>query len=78
MWDFFVYNLSMTNNSFGNILKQLRLENGISQRQLGNHLNMSNQTVSFWEIGKREPDLDTLVKIADFFDVSVDYLLDRE
>ena len=34
--------------------------------------------ISFWETGSREPDLDALVKIADFFEVSVDFLLGRE
>lgn len=67
----------MKENLFGKILRELRLENGISQRALGDTLNMSNQTVSFWETGSREPDLDTLVKLAEYFNVSVDYLLGR-
>ena len=67
----------MEGNKFGKILRELRQENGISQRALGDSLNMSNQTVSFWETGSREPDLDTLIKIADYFGVSVDYLLGR-
>ena len=53
----------MKNNYFGKIIKDLRLEEGISQRELGNRLNVCNQTVSFWENGQREPDLDTLLKI---------------
>lgn len=68
----------MKNNEFGNILKELRLEKGISQRKLGEDLGVVNQTVSFWETGSREPDLDTLVKIAKYFDVSVGYLLGTE
>ncbi len=68
----------MKNNYFGKIIKDLRLEEGISQRELGNRLNVCNQTVSFWENGQREPDLDTLLKIAKYFQVSTDYLLGNE
>ena len=68
----------MKNNEFGNILKSLRLEKGVSQRKLGEDLGVVNQTVSFWEIGSREPDLDMLVKIAKYFDVSIGYLLGSE
>lgn len=68
----------MKNNEFGNNLKQLRLEKGISQRKLGEIFGVVNQTVSFWETGSREPDLDTLVKIAKYFDVTVEYLLSNK
>ncbi|MDE6442489.1 MAG: helix-turn-helix domain-containing protein [Clostridia bacterium] len=68
----------MTNNYAGKIIKELRLEEGISQRELGNRLNVCNQTVSFWESGQREPDLDTLLKIAKYFQVSTDFLLGNE
>lgn len=67
----------MQDNSFGTTLKRLRLENHLSQRQLGDALGVCNQTVSFWESGSREPDLDMVRKIAEYFDVSCDYLLDR-
>ena len=67
----------MQNNIFGITLKRLRLENHLSQRQLGDALGVCNQTVSFWESGSREPDLDMIRKIAEYFDVSCDYLLDR-
>ena len=68
----------MENNYLGKTIKELRLEEGISQRELGNRLNVCNQTVSFWESGQREPDLDTLLKIAKYFQVSTDYLLGNE
>ena len=67
----------MYNNTFGKILRDLRLEKKLSQRQLGEIFGVCNQTISFWESGSREPDLDTLCKIADFFEVSCDFLLDR-
>lgn len=68
----------MKDNFFGIKLKELRIERGLSQRKLGEILGFCNQTVSFWETGSREPDLDALVKIADYFNVSVDFLLNRE
>ncbi|MBQ6882835.1 MAG: helix-turn-helix transcriptional regulator [Clostridia bacterium] len=66
----------MKNNCFGKKLKELRIDNGLSQQKLGELLGFCNQTISFWESGSREPDLDTLVKIAHFFGVSVDELLE--
>ncbi len=68
----------MKNNTFGKKLKELRIEKGLSQRKFGEILFVCNQTVSFWETGSREPDLDTLLEIARFFDVPVDYLLDEK
>ena len=67
----------MKNNYFGKTLKLLREEKNISQRKLGEDLGVVNQTVSFWETGSREPDLDTLIEIAEYFDVSVDFLLKK-
>ncbi len=54
------------------------MERGLSQRALGEMFGVCNQTVSFWESGSREPDLDHLLKIAKFFNVPVDYLLDEK
>ena len=65
----------MENNYFGKTLKMLREEKNISQRQLGEDLGVVNQTVSFWETGSREPDLDMLISIAKYFDVTTDFLL---
>lgn len=59
----------------GTKLRELRLEQGISQRQLGEILGFSNQAVSTWECGLREPDCDSLIALAKFFNVSVDFLL---
>lgn len=60
-----------------NRLRRLRQEKNISQSALANYLGVTQQTVSAYESGDREPDLETLNKMADFFDVSVDYLLGR-
>jgi len=67
----------MKNNVFGKKLKELRLEKNLSQRKLGDIFNVCNQTISFWETGSREPDLDSLLNIARFFNVPVDYLLEE-
>lgn len=66
----------MENNVFGKRLKELRIEKGLSQQKLGEILDFCNQTISFWESGSREPDLDTLLKISHYFDVSLEYLLE--
>lgn len=65
----------MKDNILGIKLRELRFEQGISQRRLGEMLGFSNQAVSTWECGCREPDCDSLVELAKFFNVSVDYLL---
>ncbi len=65
----------MKNNRIGKTIKELRCEQKISQRELGVKLGVCNQTISFWEGGQREPDLDAVVKIAEYFKVSADYLL---
>ncbi len=51
------------------------MEKNLSQKKLGEFLGVCNQAVSFWESGAREPNLDDLLKIAQFFEVEVDYLL---
>lgn len=65
----------MQDNVFGKRLKYLRQEQGVSQKELGARLGYCNQTVSFWESGQREPDLDAIKKIAVYFDVTADFLL---
>ncbi len=59
-------------------LKDLREEKGVSQQQLANALNISQGSVGNWESGIREPNFETVKKIADYFGVSTDYLLGRE
>ena len=66
----------MTGNVFGKRLKELRLEKELSQRALGEIFGVCNQTISFWESGSREPDLDHLLSISKYFGVTVDDLLD--
>ena len=56
-------------------LKSLREEKGISQYQLADSLNLSRGLISNYEQGRREPDYNTLILIADYYEVSIDYLL---
>lgn len=60
-----------------NRLVSLRKEKKITQVELAKALSVSQAAVGNWELGKREPDNDTLSRIADFFHVTVDYLLGR-
>lgn len=58
-------------------LKLLRKQKHMSQLSLAMKLNTTQMSIIRYETGKREPDLKTLILIADFFDVSIDYLLER-
>ena len=58
-------------------LKELRTKKGISQLRLATELNTTQNTISRYETGEREPGIDELIKIADYFNVSVDYLIGR-
>lgn len=59
-------------------LKELREARGLSQLQIAKEINKSFQAYSHYETGKREPDFGTLVKLADFFGVTTDYILGRD
>ena len=59
-------------------LRELRQNKGLSQSQLADALNISKSAISMYELGKREPDLETLEGIADFFNVDINYLLGKE
>lgn len=59
-------------------LKELRKEHKLSMKELGKILGLSESTISLYEAGKREPDIKTLIKMADYFKVSVDVLIGRD
>ena len=59
-------------------LKKLRKKKNISQLKLAIDLNMNQNTISRYENMEREADYETLIKFADYFDVSLDYLLGRK
>lgn len=60
----------------GNKIKQLRLDKKLTQAELGKIIGISASTIGMYEQNRRDPDTTTLSKIAEFFNVSADYLLD--
>ncbi len=64
--------------SFGHTLKFLRTENNITQQDLADYLKVSRPTIAGYETKGKEPDFNTLVRIADFFHISVDFLIREE
>lgn len=65
-------------DNFGNTLKKLRNDRNISALKLSEDLNIHRGSLSNWETGKRKPDSEMLLKIANYFNVSVDYLLGNQ
>lgn len=63
---------------FSEQLKNLRKSCDLTQAKLADALDTTQRNISYLESGKVEPDLQTLWKIADFFDVSIDFLLGRK
>lgn len=58
-------------------LRELRKQHGISQLKLAMDLNLNQNSISRYETGEREADYRTLIALADYFHVSLDYLLER-
>lgn len=63
--------------SLGERLAALRKEKALSQAEMARRLSMGQSTIAMYERNKRRPDPETLQRLADFFDVSVDFLLGR-
>lgn len=62
---------------FGKRLKELRIQNKLTQEQLAQKSSLPRSSIAEWELGKREPGAKAIFKIALFFDVSADYLLGK-
>ena len=60
------------------ILLKLRKEKGVTQKDLAEYLQISRQAYANYEAGNRSPDYETLIKISEYFEVSVDYLLGKD
>ena len=60
---------------FAERLKELRKEKNMTQVQLAEALGVSKGTIAMWEIGKREPNFETLDRLSDIFDKRIDYIL---
>lgn len=63
---------------FAKRLKVLRKRLGITQAQFAEVFKIAHGTIAMWETGRREPDFETAIRIADYFHVSVDYLIGRD
>lgn len=61
--------------NFANNLKSLRETNNVTQEQLAEYLKVSRPTIAGYETKSRQPDYERLEKIAEFFNVSIDYLI---
>ena len=59
-------------------LKELRMENNITQEKLGKMMGMSKMTISHWESGYCEPSIAQLIMLSDIFSVSIDYLVGKK
>ena len=64
-------------NRFAERVRELRAEIGMSRAELAKKVNVSERLISYWENGKRECDFDMLLRLAELFSVSVDYLLGK-
>ena len=64
-------------NIFKERLKELRIEQGPSQQELGKMINMSKMAISHWESGHSEPSISQLIFLSELFEVSVDYLIGK-
>ena len=62
---------------FGDRVKELRTNQGWTQQELGNRLDVSKQSVSNWENGNIMPSIELLLRMSNLFQVSTDYLLDN-
>ena len=62
---------------FSNVFRALRQRDHLTQEQLAKKLEISKSAISMYENGNREPDLETLERIADLFKVDIDYLIGR-
>lgn len=64
--------------NFGERLQEIREDRDVSRKELSAFLNISVSALGMYEQGRREPNIETLVKIADYFNVSLDFLLGRD
>ena len=60
---------------FSEVLHALRKEKRVTQKEIGELLGISERAVRYYETGERRPDFDGLLKLADYFQVSLDYLV---
>ena len=76
-WYIFVYNIFMDYNFKDNKIAEMRREKGLSQRQLAKEIGTSQANLSRWEQGLNEPSIIECWKLADYFEVSIDFICGR-
>ena len=64
--------------NIGEVIKELRTERDLSQQKLADAIGVSQKAIDYWERGINEPKASYIARLADFFEVSADYLLGRE
>lgn len=64
--------------NIGETIKELRIERNLSQQKLASAIGVSQKAIDYWERGVNEPKASYVALLADFFNVSCDYLLGRE
>lgn len=64
--------------NFGLYLKECRIQNTMTQKELADYLHVSDKTISSWENGRTHPDISMLVMISDFFNISLDNLFRKD
>lgn len=62
---------------FNERLKELRAEKKVMQKDVAEYLGLTQKAYCFYELGKREPSITSLIKLCDYYNVSADYLLGR-
>jgi len=65
----------MRNELYFERIKQLRLESGLTQTQLADEVGFSQSAIAAWEAGERVPSADAIIALANYFEVTTDYLL---
>lgn len=68
----------MDQKKIGQFLRELRTEKKLTQEQFAEIIGMTNRSISRWENGVNMPDFDVLIQIAEYFDVSIEEILDGE
>lgn len=63
--------------AFKDVLRELRISNNLTQDQLAKNLNLGRSRISMYERGEREPDIETLELISDYFNVDMNFLLGK-
>ena len=56
-------------------LREIRKKRGLSQQKVAMDMNISREALSYYENGKRSPDISMLIALSDYFNVSIDYLI---